>query len=80
MFFCISTTLSSSNATIMGLVCCVLAGEGCGNSQTYCPSFVAIRLFVGLFLFTPGTQLSIYVLLIPIISEHWTDLSATSWL
>ena len=27
------------NATIMGLVCCVLAGEGRGNLQTYCPQF-----------------------------------------
>ena len=33
-------------------------------------SFVAIGLFVGLIVFTPGTQLNIYVLLIPVISEH----------
>ena len=25
------------NAAIMGLVCHLLAGEGCGNLQTYCP-------------------------------------------
>ena len=23
----------------MGLVCCLLAGESCGNLQTYCPQF-----------------------------------------
>ena len=27
------------NATIMGLVCRLLAGEGRGNLQTYCPQF-----------------------------------------
>ena len=42
--------------------------------------FVAIRPFVGLIVFTPGTQLNIYVLLIPVISENWTDLSAAGWL
>ena len=29
---------------------------------------------------TPGTLLNIYVLLIPVILEHWTDISATGWL
>ena len=43
-------------------------------------SFVAIRLFVGLIIFTPGTLLNIYVLLIPVILEQWTDLSAAGWL
>ena len=38
-------------------------------------------LFVGLIVFTPTrTLLNIYVLLIPIILEHWTDLSAAGWL
>ena len=39
MFFCISTTLSSSTCYNYGLVCCVLAREGHGNLQTYCPQF-----------------------------------------
>ena len=43
-------------------------------------SFVAIRLFIGLIVFTPGTQLNVYVLLIPVILEHWTDSSTAGWL
>ena len=38
------------------------------------------RLFVGLIIFTPGTLLNIYILLIPVISEHWTDIGAAGWL
>ena len=43
-------------------------------------SFVAMRHFIGFIVFNPGTQLNTYVLLIPVISEHWTDLSAAGWL
>ena len=64
----------------MGLVCCLLAGEGHGNLQTTAHSFVAIKLFVGIIVFTPGTLLNIYVLLISVISENGTDLSAAGWL
>ena len=41
---------------------------------------MAVRLFVGLIVFTPGTQLNVYILLIPVILEHWTDLSVAGWL
>ena len=43
---------------------------------------MAIRLFVGLIVFTPWTLLNICILLIPVyvILEHWTDLSAAGWL
>ena len=51
-----------------------------GTYRLIAHSFVAIRLFVGLIVFTPGTLLNIYVLLIPVILEHWTDLSTASWL
>ena len=51
-----------------------------GTYRLIAHSFVAIRLFVGLIVFTPGTLLNIYVLLIPVILEHWTDLSAAGWL
>ena len=61
--------------------CMMLAGEGCGNLQTYCPQFCApIRHFVSLIVFTPGTQLNIHVLLIPVISENWIDSSTSCWL
>ena len=43
-------------------------------------SFVAIKLFVGIIVFTPGTQLNIYILLISVISENGADLSAAGWL
>ena len=36
-------------------------------------SFVANKLFVGFIIFTPGTRLKTYALLIPVVSEHWTD-------
>ena len=42
-----------------------------GTCRLTAYSFVAIRLFVGLIIFTPGTQLSIYILLISAISEQW---------
>ena len=42
-------------------------------------SFLAIRLFIGLIAFTPGTQLNIYAV-IPCNTEHWTDLSTVGWL
>ena len=51
-----------------------------GTYRLTAHSFVTIRLIVGLIVFTPGTQLNIYILLIPAISEHWTDLSAAGWL
>ena len=51
-----------------------------GTCRLTAHSFVAIRLFVGLIVFTPGTLLNIYVLLIPVISEHWTDIGAAGWL
>ena len=51
-----------------------------GTYRLIAHSFVAIRLFVGLIVFTPGTLLNIYVLLIPVILEHWTDLSAAGYL
>ena len=42
---------------------------GHGNFPQF--TFVIIRLFIGLIVLTPGTQLNIYILLIPVISEHW---------
>ena len=74
--FVFQTLSHRRNAAFMGLVCRLLAGEGRGNAH----SFMVIRLFVGLIVFTPGTQLNIYVLSIPVILEHWTDLSAAGWL
>ena len=35
--------LSHRNAAIVGLVCRILAGKGCGNLQTYCPQFCDIN-------------------------------------
>ena len=32
------------NAAIMGLVCHLLAGESCGNLQTYCPQFCGYQI------------------------------------
>ena len=49
-----------------------------GTYRLTAHSFMAIRLFVSLIIFTPGTLLNIYVLLIPVILEHWTDLSAAA--
>ena len=51
-----------------------------GTYRLIVHSFVAIRLFVGLIVFTPGTLPNIYVSLIPVILEHWTDLSTAGWL
>ena len=51
-----------------------------GTYRLTAHSFVAIRLFVSLIVFTPGTLLNIYVLLIPVISEHWTGIGAAGWL
>ena len=51
-----------------------------GTYRLIAHSFVAIRLFVGLIVFTLGTLLNIYVLLIPVLLEHWTDLSTAGWL
>ena len=51
-----------------------------GTYRLTAHSFVAIRHFIGLIVFTPGTQLTIYVLLISVISEHWTDSSTAGWL
>ena len=67
------------NTAIMGLVCCLLAGDGHGNLQTYCPQFCGNQTFRKSHCLFPGTQLNIYVLLIPVISEHWTDLSTDGW-
>ena len=64
----------------MELLCCLLAGEGHGNLQTYCPQFCGNQTYHSLIIFTPGTQLNIYVVLIPVISEHWTDSSVVVWL
>ena len=51
-----------------------------GTYRLTAHSFMVIRLFVDLILFTPGTLLNIYVLLTPVILEHWTGLSAAGWL
>ena len=64
----------------MELLCCLLAGEGHGNLQTYCPQFCGNQTYHSLIIFTPGTQLNIYVVLIPVISEHWADSSVVVWL
>ena len=32
------------NASILGLTCCLLAGEGRGNLQSFCPKFKSISL------------------------------------
>ena len=50
------------------------------TDQLTAHSFVVITLFIGLIFFTPGTQVNMYVSLIPVISEYWTDLSAAGWL
>ena len=64
--------LSRRNAAIVGLVCCLLV---VGTYRLIAHSFVMLISFlVDLINFTLGIQLSIYVLLIPAILEHWTDL------
>ena len=63
---------------IMGLVCHLLAGEG--NLQTYCPQFCGNQTLCRshrLYSWDPAEH---YVLLIPVILEHWTDLSTAGWL
>ena len=39
MLICFQPLSHRRNAAIMGLVCRLLAGEGRGNLQTYCPQF-----------------------------------------
>ena len=51
-----------------------------GTYRLTAHSFVAIRLTVGIIVFTPGTQLNIYVLSISVTSEHWKNSSAAGWL
>ena len=43
-------------------------------------NFVAMRHFIGFIVFNHWIRLNSYVLLIPVISEHWTDLSTAGWL
>ena len=50
-----------------------------GTYRLTAHSFVAITLFAGLIVFTPGTQLSIYVLLIPVIKCSWLATAADIW-
>ena len=78
MFLCFSTTLSSSKYCNYGTGLPSVSWRGSWELTAH--SFVAIRLFVGLIVFTPGTLLNNYVSLIPVILEHWTDLSAAGWL
>ena len=80
MFLCFSITLSSLKCCNYGIGLPSVTWRGSWELTDLLPSFVAIRLFVGLIVFTPGTPLNIYVLLIPVISEHWIDLSAAGWL
>ena len=60
------------NAAIMGLVCRLLAGEGRGNLWTYCPQSCGNRtLHRSHHLYSWDLDyLNIYVLFIPLISEH----------
>ena len=67
------------SAEIMGLVYHQLAEGVVGTYRLTAHSFVAISLIIGLIIFTPGTQLSIYILLIPVILEHWPDSSSAGW-
>jgi len=65
----------------MDLICCLLAGEGRGNLQTYCPQFVILISFlIDLIDFIHGIQLSIYILLIPVISGHCINFDTVGWL
>ena len=64
----------------MGLVCRLLAGEGRGNLQTYCPQFYGnqtLRRSHCLYSWNPAERLRFVN---PVILEHWTDLSAAGWL
>ena len=72
------TTLSSSKCCNYGIGVPSVSWRGSWELTAH--SFMAIRLFIGLIVFTPGTLLNIYVLSIPVILEHWTDLSAAGWL
>ena len=47
-----------------------------GTCRLTAQSFVVIRLIV----FTPRTLLNIYILLIPVTPEHWTNSSTAAWL
>ena len=68
------------NATIMGLVCCVLAGDGHGNLQTYCvPVCDNQTLCRSLYLYTwdPAEHLRF---INPCNFRILDRLSATDWL
>jgi len=60
----------------MGLICHLLAGEGCGNLLIVHSFVILISFLVDLIDFIHGIQLSICVLLIPVISGYWIDLDA----
>ena len=60
------------DAAIIGLVCCLLNGEGRGNLQD-CLSFVMLILVADLVAFIPGILLHICVLLIHVILKFSTD-------
>ena len=63
--------LQRQHAAIMGLVCCLLAGEGRGNLSTYC-----LQLYGTPILCRSDqhmTQLNICTLLIPAILKHLID-------
>ena len=66
-------------AAIMRLNCCLLTGEGHGNLQTYCPRFHDAQICCRSLVFTPGIQLIIYVLLIPVYFKT-LDRFKCSWL
>ena len=59
------------NAAIMGLVCHLLAVEGRGNLQDYCPLLLVLTtLTIDLAIFRLGILLLTFVLLI----KHWADI------
>ena len=61
----------------MGLVCRLLAGEGRGNLQTYCPQFRGNQTLCRshrLYSWDLAEHLRFVIL------EHWTDLSGAGWL
>ena len=51
-----------------------------GTYRLTAHSFCDNHTYHSLIIFTPGTQLNIYVVLIPVISEHWADSSVVVWL
>ena len=68
--------LHRRHAAIIGFVCCLLAGEGWGNLQSFCPMFVdQLTSVAGLASFIPGILQTICASLTQVIFGHLIDLS-----